>query len=190
MRSAGPTARASTTAAICSITTGSPPTTGSCSGGYDAIYRYGKHVRSDYDQRPADVHQVGAALLRTCFPQLAEVCASATAGAAPSTPARRFCAFYGTAFAGRAAYAVGFTGLGVAATRFGAQVMLDLLSGQPTERTELEMVRSRPWPFPPEPLATAAIRATQWSIARADRNQGRRNAWLRALDSMGVGFDS
>lgn len=40
----------------------------------------------------------------------------------------RFCAFFGAAYAGRLAYATGYTGPGVGATRSGAQVMLDLLS--------------------------------------------------------------
>jgi hypothetical protein len=31
---------------------------------------------------------------------------------------------------------------------------------------------------------------TRWSIARADRQQGRRNLWLRTLDAVGLGFDS
>ena len=53
---------------------------------------------------------------------------------------------------GRVAYAAGFTGLGVGATRFAAEVMLDRLSGLTTERTRLEMVRRKPLPFPPEPL--------------------------------------
>ncbi len=157
-------------------------------GGYDAVYRYGKHVRGDYDQRPRTFVRL-ARHFQACFPQLGDVKFTHRWGGAIDT-CSRFCAFYGTAFGGRAAYAVGFTGLGVAASRFGAQVMLDLLSGQPTELTELAMVRTRPWPFPPEPLASAAIVTTQWSIARADRNQGQRNAWLRALDSLGVGFDS
>ena len=52
------------------------------------------------------------------------------------------------------------------------------------------MVRRRPLPFPPEPLATAGIGLTQWSLARADRSHGRRNLWLRALDRAGLGFDS
>ncbi len=60
--------------------------------------------------------------------------------------------------------------------------MLDLLSGQPTELTQLEMVRSKPVPFPPEPLAYLGVQATRWSLARADRHSGRRNLWLRALD--------
>ena len=55
----------------------------------------------------------------------------------------RFCAFFGTAHGGRLAYAAGYTGLGVGATRFGARVLLDLLGGEPTELTELELVRSQ-----------------------------------------------
>jgi hypothetical protein len=78
----------------------------------------------------------------------------------------------------------------VGATRFGAEVMLDLLAGESTERTRLEMVRRKPLPFPPEPLATAGIGLTQWSLARADASAGRRNLWLRALDRAGLGFDS
>jgi hypothetical protein len=34
------------------------------------------------------------------------------------------------------------------------------------------------------------IRFTQWSINRADQNQGKRNLWLRLLDALGLGFDS
>ena len=66
--------------------------------------------------------------------------------------------------------------------------MLDLLSGRRTERTEL--VRSRPVPFPPEPARSAVIQLTRASLARADRDAGRRNLWLRTLDRLGLGFDS
>jgi hypothetical protein len=34
------------------------------------------------------------------------------------------------------------------------------------------------------------VELTRWSLDRADRNGGRRNLWLRALDLAGVGFDS
>ena len=88
------------------------------------------------------------------------------------------------------AYAAGYTGLGVGATRFGAAVMLDLLDGRDTERTRTRMVSTLPLPFPPEPVRGAAIGLTTWSLARADRHQGRRNLWLRTLDRLGLGFDS
>ncbi|HEV3173690.1 MAG TPA: FAD-dependent oxidoreductase, partial [Actinocrinis sp.] len=91
---------------------------------------------------------------------------------------------------GRVAYAAGYTGLGVGATRFGANVMLDLLVGEPTELTELELVRSRPLPFPPEPVRSIGVNLTRWSLDRADRDDGHRNLWLRTLDRLGLGFDS
>ena len=157
-------------------------------GGYDAIYHFGRGVRAAYDQRPATFATLAAHFFAT-FPQLEGIGFSHRWGGAIDT-CSRFCAFFGTAHRGRVAYALGFTGLGVGASRFGARVMLDLLSGQPTELTELQLVRSKPVPFPPEPLAYLGIQATRWSLARADRHGGRRNLWLRALDAAGLGFDS
>jgi len=52
------------------------------------------------------------------------------------------------------------------------------------------MVRGKPLPFPPEPLRSAVIQLTRASLARADRNEGRRDPWLRLLDRLGLGFDS
>jgi hypothetical protein len=78
----------------------------------------------------------------------------------------------------------------VAATHFAANVMLDLLEKKDTERTSLEMVRRRPLPFPPEPLASLGIQTTRWSLDRADHRGGRRNGILKALDAVGLGFDS
>ena len=80
--------------------------------------------------------------------------------------------------------------MGVGASRFGAQVMLDLLDHKATERTALQMARSQPIPFPPEPFRSGVIGLTRWSLNQADRSQGRRNLWLRLLDSLGLGFDS
>ncbi|MBQ0830903.1 NAD(P)/FAD-dependent oxidoreductase [Streptomyces tagetis] len=157
-------------------------------GGFDAVYPYGGRVRAEYDHRP----QTYARLARhffACFPQLEGVRFTHAWGGAIDT-CTRFSAFFGTAHRGRVAYAAGYTGLGVGATRFGAQVMLDLLAGERTERTELEMVRARPLPFPPEPFAWSGIALTQWSLARADTHGGRRNLWLRTLDRFGLGFDS
>jgi hypothetical protein len=92
--------------------------------------------------------------------------------------------------AGRVGYALGFTGLGVGATRFAGDVVLDLLAGQDTPRTRLEMVRKKPVPFPPEPIRWVGIEATRRSLARADANGGRENLWLKAMDKLGLGFDS
>ncbi len=102
----------------------------------------------------------------------------------------RFSVFFGTAREGNLAYAVGYTGLGVAAARFGGRTALDLLDGRETEATRLRYVRSKPMPFPPEPLRWAVIQLTRNRLAAADRNEGRRGLWLRTLDRLGLGFDS
>ena len=155
-------------------------------GGYDASFHGG------FD--PAH-ERYGAPFLRLAehfrqtFPQLSGTrFTHAWAGAIDTCS--RFSAFWGLAHRGRVTYSVGFTGLGVGASRFGAEVMLDLLSGEQTERTALEMVRTKPLPFPPEPLRGFGIRVTRAALDRADRNEGHRNLWLRTLDRIGLGFDS
>ncbi|GAB2750793.1 NAD(P)/FAD-dependent oxidoreductase [Nocardioides pakistanensis] len=157
-------------------------------GGYDAVYHYGSRIRARLEQRDV-THDLLAGHFFETFPQLAGLRFTHRWGGVIDT-STRFTAFYGTAHDGRVAYALGYTGLGVAATRFAADVVLDLLAGESTERTTLRMVRERPLPFPPEPLRFAGIQLTRWSLARADTRSGRRNPWLRALDRLGLGFDS
>ena len=157
-------------------------------GGYDAVYYNGGRITAERDQRPATFLRLARHFAQT-FPQLAEVRFTHAWGGVIDT-CSRFCAFFGTGYGGRLAYAAGYTGLGVGATRFGARVLLDLLGGQRTELTSLKLVRTRPVPFPPEPLRSGVIQLTRWSIAQADRDGGRRNLWLRGLDRLGLGFDS
>jgi glycine/D-amino acid oxidase-like deaminating enzyme len=157
-------------------------------GGYDAIYHFGNRVDDELQQRARTFDKLAEHFFAT-FPQLAGVRFTHRWGGAIDT-CSRFCAFWGTSHRGRVAYALGYTGLGVGASRFGAQVMLDLLEGRRTERTALRMVRTHPLPFPPEPLRYGVVQLTRWSLDRADRNRGRRNLWLRALDFAGLGFDS
>lgn len=157
-------------------------------GGYDAIYHYGNGLRDELDQRPETFAKLAGHFFTT-FPRLAGVRFSHAWGGAIDT-CTRFTAFYGQAMGGRVSYALGYTGLGVAASRFGANVMLDLLSGRETARTRLEMVRTKPLPFPPEPARYVGVELTRRSLDRADHNGGHRNAWLRTLDRFGMGFDS
>ncbi|MEV4917114.1 FAD-dependent oxidoreductase [Streptomyces tirandamycinicus] len=157
-------------------------------GGYDAVYPYGGKVTAEMDHRPETYLKLAGQFF-ACFPQLEGLRFTHAWGGAIDT-CSRFSAFFGTAHGGKVAYAAGYTGLGVGATRFGGDVMLDLLDGERTERTELAMVRKKPLPFPPEPVAWAGIGLTKWSLARADARGGRRNLWLRTMDRLGLGFDS
>jgi glycine/D-amino acid oxidase-like deaminating enzyme len=157
-------------------------------GGYDAIYRFGRKVNPAYEDRPATYRRLAAHFFLT-FPQLRDVRFSHRWAGAIDTNTR-FCAHWGQAHDGRVVYVNGFTGLGVGAARFAADVCLDLLDGVPTQRTQLEMVRKKPLPFPPEPLASIGIQATRWSLDRSDHTGGRRNLLLKTLDKLGLGFDS
>jgi glycine/D-amino acid oxidase-like deaminating enzyme len=157
-------------------------------GGYDAIYNFRGKVRQEYETDAQTYAHLAEAFLET-FPQLKGIKFTHGWGGAIDT-CSRFSPFWGQAYRGRVAYVLGYTGLGVASTRFGAQVMLDLLDGVDNERTRLRMVRKKPMPFPPEPFRFIFIRLTQWSINQADKNQGKRNLWLKLLDSLGLGFDS
>ena len=157
-------------------------------GGYDAIYNFRGKVRLEYETSSETYAHLAADFLDT-FPQLKGIKFTHGWGGAIDT-CSRFSPFWGMAYGGRVAYVLGYTGLGVGSTRFGAQVMLDLLDGKDNERTRLKMVRRKPLPFPPEPFKFIFIRLTQWSLNKSDQNQGKRNLWLKFLDFFGLGFDS
>ncbi len=155
-------------------------------GGYDANYHFPGRIDPRLEQSSS--HDLLARHFLEIFPQLEGVrFTHRWAGVIDTTS--RFTPVFGSALGGRLAYAVGYTGLGVASTRFGARVALDLVDGRDTEVTRLGMVRRKPVPFPPEPIRWAAVRATRASLAAEDRT-GRRNLWLRGLDAAGIGFDS
>jgi glycine/D-amino acid oxidase-like deaminating enzyme len=157
-------------------------------GGYDAVYHwnngFGPHLETD----AASFTRLAGHFFQV-FPQLEGLRFTHAWGGAIDT-CSRFSPFWGTAHHRKTAYVMGYTGLGVGASRFGARVMLDILDRTQTERTALEMVRTKPTPFPPEPLRSIGINLTRWSMDQADRNQGRENLWLRTMDWLGLGFDS
>ena len=157
-------------------------------GGYDAIYHRGNGFGPQYE---VDEHAFArlATHFHQTFPQLEGLRFTHGWGGAIDT-CSRFAPFWGRAHTGKTAYVAGYTGLGVGSSRFGAQVLLDLLDGVESERTQLAMVRTKPLPFPPEPLRSVGIGWTVSSLRAADRAEGRRNLWLRVLDRLGLGFDS
>jgi glycine/D-amino acid oxidase-like deaminating enzyme len=157
-------------------------------GGYDAVYHWNNGFGTHLENRPASFALLAEHFFQA-FPQLEGIHFTHAWGGAIDT-CSRFSPFWGATHQGRTAYAMGYTGNGVGATRFGARVMLDILDNKKNERTELEFVKSKPLPFPPEPLRSIGINLSRWSLAQADKNQGRENLWLKAMDWLGLGFDS
>jgi glycine/D-amino acid oxidase-like deaminating enzyme len=157
-------------------------------GGYDAVYHWRNGLRDELDRRPTTFRKLATHFFTT-FPQLEGLRFTHAWGGAIDT-STRFFAFQRTALGGRVAYSIGYTGLGVGASRFGAQLMLDLLDKRENPALRLRALRSRPLPFPPEPLRWAGIELTRRALDKADRHAGRRGPWLRALDRLGMGYDS
>ncbi|WP_237142487.1 NAD(P)/FAD-dependent oxidoreductase [Pseudomonas azotoformans] len=156
-------------------------------GGYDAIYHFGSRRDEALTQRPESFATL-AQQFQATFPALADVTFSHAWGGIIDTSARTTM-FCGTSAAGRVAYAQGFTGQGVSASRFAALTMLDLLEGKSTERTQLAMTSTAPFPFPPEPLRYVGVSLAQRSLAREDLT-GHRDWLLKGFDALGIGFDS
>lgn len=156
-------------------------------GGFDAIYHYGSRRDEALTQRPQSFLRL-AEQFQATFPALANVTFSHAWGGIIDTSARTTL-FCGTASNGQVAYAQGFTGQGVSASRFAALTVLDLLEGKITERTQLAMTATAPFPFPPEPLRYAGISLAQRALAREDLT-GQRDWLLKGFDALGIGFDS
>ena len=55
---------------------------------------------------------------------------------------------------------------------------------------DLRFVRSSPLPIPPEPLRTPVVELMRRAVIEADDRGGRRGWFLRAMDALGIGFDS
>jgi glycine/D-amino acid oxidase-like deaminating enzyme len=157
-------------------------------GGYDAIHHRGSRVAPELDARPASFERLAAQFFRA-FPQLDGLAFPYRWGGAIDTTTR-FTVTFGQTMGGRVTYALGYTGLGVGASRWAGGVVRDFLLRPDEDRLRLRLVRSPVIPFPPEPLRSAAIDVVRSELDRADRNEGRRGPLLRTLDALGIGFDS
>ena len=157
-------------------------------GGYDATYHYRSGFGKEFEQSTASWPKLADHFFTT-FPQLTGLKFEYGWSGAIDT-CTRFSAFWGMAMRDKVTYVAGYTGLGVGASRFGARVALNKLFKLENPELDFEMTRTLPKPFPPEPLRSATINFTRWSLDKADRQQGKRNWWLRLLDWLGMGFDS
>jgi glycine/D-amino acid oxidase-like deaminating enzyme len=157
-------------------------------GGYDAIHHYGSQVGPELDRRPATFDKLEAQLFRA-FPQLDGLSFPYRWGGAIDTTTR-FTVTFGQTMGGRVTYALGYTGLGVGASRWAGGVVRDFILRPDEDRLRLRIVSSPPIPFPPEPLRSMAVETVRHELDRADRNAGRRGLILQTLDALGIGFDS
>jgi glycine/D-amino acid oxidase-like deaminating enzyme len=157
-------------------------------GGYDAVYYANNGVGPAFDRRPATTDKLEQQF-RAAFPQLGGLAFPYRWGGAIDTTTR-FTVTFGQALGGRLTYSLGYTGLGVGASRWAAGVVRDFILRPDSDLLQLRFVQTPPIPFPPEPLRSLAVNTVRWELDRADRNEGRRGLLLRTLDTLGIGFDS
>ena len=74
----------------------------------------------------------------------------------------------GTLDGGRAVYSVGCTGHGVAMTQMNGRIIRDLVLGRKTDLTDLWFVNRRPFPIPPEPLRSLAVKTAMTAMKLDD----------------------
>jgi len=156
-------------------------------GGGAVRYYFNRGISSELMDAPARYEQLATEFFEF-FPQLAgEVKFSHCWGGIIATTTR-FCVVPGVKYNGRLAWAVGYTGHGVSASRFGARIGIELLGYAPSDVLKMKLVTSRALPWPPEPLRWMVVRMTQRALVRADKNGGKRGLWLKFLDALGLGF--
>lgn len=157
-------------------------------GGYDVIYHRGRKIKPEYDQRYETFERLADHFF-TAHPSLRGIKFSHAWGGMIDM-STKFVAFQGLAMGGKVSYSAGYTGLGVGSTRFGASVMLDLLAGEKTARTELKFPVTKPFPIPPEPIAYPAVQMMRNAIVKSDENGGKDGVLIRGMELFGIGFDS
>jgi glycine/D-amino acid oxidase-like deaminating enzyme len=155
-------------------------------GGGSVCYYYGSRT----DQGVADPRERFERLSKRffeTFPQLEGVSFTHRWGGiiASST---RFCMVPGVAYDNRVSWSVGYTGLGVAATRFGARVGLELLGYQPTDILDMQFIKGRAMNWPPEPFRWVGVTMTRHAMSKSDANGGKQGLWLKLLDRFNIGF--
>jgi len=156
-------------------------------GGGAVRYYFNRGTDVELMDAPARYEQLALEFFEM-FPQLeGEVKFSHRWGGIIAT-STRFCVVPGVMHNGRLAWAVGYTGHGVSASRFGARIGLELLGYQPSEVIKMRLVTSKALPWPPEPVRWMAVKMTQRALVRADENGGKRGLWLKFLDALGLGF--
>ena len=155
-------------------------------GGGSVQYYYGSRTDEGVADKPEIFEKLAKEFFET-FPQLEGVKFSHRwSGIIASST--RFCMVSNVAYDGRVAWAVGYTGLGVAASRFGARVVIELLGYKPTDILDLLFVQKKTMNWPPEPLKYIGVELTRRAMISADKNGGKRNLWLRLLDALNLGF--
>jgi glycine/D-amino acid oxidase-like deaminating enzyme len=127
--------------------------------------------------------RLAQAFFRT-FPQLADVRFSHAWGG-PIDYCSRGSVFAKRYLGGKAVFVAGYTGFGVAASRFGAFMGLNILFDRDSPERQLDIAKLGPTYIPPEPLRWLGAKVTFHAFDGADAEGGWKRAWINGLKAMG-----
>ncbi|MFM0209958.1 FAD-dependent oxidoreductase [Paraburkholderia sediminicola] len=127
--------------------------------------------------------RLAQAFFRT-FPQLADVRFSHAWGG-PIDYCSRGSVFARRYLGGKAVFVAGYTGFGVAASRFGAFMGLNILFDRDSPERQLDIAKLSPTYIPPEPFRWLGAKVTFHAFDGADAEGGWKRAWINGLKAMG-----
>lgn len=155
-------------------------------GGGAVCYYYGSRTDQGVADDRTRFERLAKEFFQT-FPQLKGIKFTHRWGGIIAT-STRFCMVPGICYDGRVSWVMGYTGLGVGATRFGARIGIELLGYQPSDILDMQFVTKKAMNWAPEPFRWIAVTLTRHALSRADANGGKRGLWLKLLDYFNMGF--
>ncbi len=135
------------------------------------------------DRTPAPYTRLAEAFFRT-FPQLDDV-GFTHAWSGPIDLTTRMAVHLQTYHGGKVVYAGGYSGFGVSASRFGADMGLAKLMGSNRPELDCDFASTMPGTIPPEPFRYLGARLTMYALDTADAKGGWRNLWLKFVGKLG-----
>ena len=105
----------------------------------------------------------------------------------PIAATTRLTPFFG--MKGDILYALGYTGHGIGSTRLAGKILAHMALARPSELRNLSIVQRVPFPYPPEPIRSWAVKAVSAALRRVDAGE-KPGLLLRVLETLGIGFSS
>jgi glycine/D-amino acid oxidase-like deaminating enzyme len=156
-------------------------------GTSEAMYYRGNRVDPGCDHSESHYKSLHESFVRH-FPQLRDLnFPYAWGGAIASTT--RLTPFFGKLDRGRILYALGYTGHGLGTTRLAGKILAHMALEKRTDLFDLAMVRKQPFPYPPEPFRSIAVKAVTKSLRKVDLGK-QPDLLLQLLDYFKIGFSS
>ncbi len=146
-------------------------------------YHFDGNPNPAQDGQPDTYYRLVKAFHKT-FPQLVDVRISHLWGG-PIDYCSRGSVFAKRYLNGRAVFVAGYTGFGIAASRFGASMGLNILFDRDSPERQLDVARLGPEYIMPEPLRWIGARITFHALDGADAEGGWKRVWINGIKRMG-----